>query len=261
MNNSNRLVETEERGGALWIWLNRPERHNALVPDLVFDLQKAIANAASQAPAALVLSGRGPGFSTGGDISTFLDHAGSTRALLDYSECLVGALHEVILDLLLFPAPVLAAVNGPVTGGATGLVLAADVAAMSEGAFIQPYYSEVGFGPDGGWTALLPERIGTAKALEVQYLNERILAADALSLGLVSCVCPPSDLGDCINGWVEKIGERYKQTHQVTRQNVWDEARLAQVRARLDQEKASFLELIARPQTLTGMKTFMKRRA
>ncbi len=56
------LVETETRGGAIWIWLNRPDRHNALVPALVSQLRSAIADAAMTKPVALVLSGRGSAF-------------------------------------------------------------------------------------------------------------------------------------------------------------------------------------------------------
>lgn len=256
-----RLVETEERSGAAWVWLNRPQRHNALIPDLVFDLQEAISDAKSGEPVALVLSGRGASFSTGGDVAAFLDRAGSVQELLDYSEFLVGALHEVVLDLLKFPAPVLVALNGPVTGGSTGLVLAADLVAMSERAFVQPYYSEVGFGPDGGWTALLPDRIGTSRALETQYLNERISASRAKDLGLVTRVCPPADLDKVVEGWVDTIGHSYRQTHRATRQNVWNEARLSEARQRLDQEKTRFLELIARPETIAGMETFTRKRA
>ncbi|MFN3253043.1 enoyl-CoA hydratase/isomerase family protein [Roseibium album] len=260
MNDRPRLVETEERAGALWVWLNRPERHNALVPDLLFDLQDAIAEATSCAPVPLVISGRGASFSTGGDIAAFLRHSGSKQELLDYSEFLVGALHSVILDLLSFPAPVLAAVNGPVTGGSTGLLLAADMNAMSETAFLQPYYSEVGFGPDGGWTALLPNLVGVSKALEIQYLNKRVFANEALALGLTSCVCPSSQLDQAIKGWVGAIGRGYLQTHQATRRHVWNVSRLDEVRDRLDQEKASFLDLIARPETIAGMEKFAGKR-
>lgn len=254
-------VETENRDGVLWLWLNRPERHNALVPALVADLRSAVARAAEQAPPALVLAARGRSFSTGGDVAGFLENSGSVEALKAYSEQLVGGLHTVILDLLAFPAPVLAAINGPLTGGATGLMLAADLVAMAEDAFVQPYYSEVGFGPDGGWTALLPDRIGTAKALQIQYRNERIGATEALVLGLATCICPPEELESQIRSWTNEIAKGYAQTHRATREKVWDDQRRAEVRSRLDQEKTRFLELVTRPETLEGMRDFKKERA
>jgi len=255
------FVETEFRNGATWLWLNRPDRHNALVPNLVFDLRTAIGEAAAKDPAALVLSGRGSSFSTGGDLGGFLDHARSQIELRAYAELLVGGLHDAILDLLAFPAPVMAAVNGPVTGGSTGLMLAADMVAIADNAFVQPYYSEVGFGPDGGWTALLPDRIGTAKALAIQYRNTRIGATEAVELGLAAGSGTAFMLAEMIDGWVADLGQGFAQTHQVTRQNVWDDPRREAVRRRLDQEKARFLDLIGRQGTLEGMKDFTKKRA
>ena len=160
------LVEIEEKNGVAWLWLNRPERHNALVQPLIDELHKAISAVETQNPSALVISGRGYSFSTGGDIHGFLEASTNPNTLVSYADQLVGRLHDVIMDLLAFPAPVLAAVNGPVTGGSVGLMLAADLVAMAEHAFVQPYYSDVGFGPDGGWTALLPEKVGTSQALK-----------------------------------------------------------------------------------------------
>lgn len=255
------FVKSEHRDGAIWLWLDRPERHNALVPELVLELRAAIADAAEREPVALVLSGRGLSFSTGGDIAGFLAHSGSREALSGYARTLVGALHEAILELLAFPAPVLAAVNGPVTGGSTGLVLAADLVAMAEHSFLQPYYSEVGFGPDGGWTALLPERIGAAKALEIQYLNARLNAYEAAKLGLASKVCPLQDLEAAVEAWITRLRKGSALTHQAARLNIWDESRRDGVRLRLDQEKARFLELITRPATLEGMKEFSRLQA
>jgi 2-(1,2-epoxy-1,2-dihydrophenyl)acetyl-CoA isomerase len=255
------FVETEFRNGATWLWLNRPERHNALIPALIHDLRAAIAAAAKRGSAALVLSGRGFSFSTGGDLGGFLEHAGSQRALRGYADTLVGGLHDAILDLLAFPAPVMAAVNGPVTGGSTGLMLAADLVAMAEEAFIQPYYSAVGFGPDGGWTALLPDRIGTSRALAIQYRNTRISAAEAVELGIADGTGPSAALGGIIDGWLGDLGKGHAQTHQATRQNIWDQRRRDDVKRRLDQEKARFLDLVGHQGALDGMREFTKQRA
>lgn len=255
------LIQMEERDGALWLYLNRPARHNALVQPLLDELVTAIVAAETQNPTALVLAARGSSFSTGGDIGGFLENTASTGQLRSYADRLVGTLHNAIMALLSFPAPVLAAVNGPVTGGSAGLLLAADLAVMVPNAFIQPYYSEVGFGPDGGWTALLPEKIGTSKALEFQYLNTRLSAADAKNLGLVTQLCPAPELETQIGSWAAEIAKRFPQTHTATRQNIWDVPRRRMVRERLDQEKARFLDLITKPETLGGMTAFTRKSA
>ncbi|GAA0776121.1 enoyl-CoA hydratase/isomerase family protein [Roseibium denhamense] len=250
-----------EQEGVVWLWLDRPQRHNALIPELVRDLRSSLAWSAAQQPKALVLTGRGRSFSTGGDIAGFIEHAASAEALSSYANQLVGGLHDAIMDLLKFPAPVITSVNGPVTGGAAGFVLAADMVAMSDSAFIQPYYSEVGFAPDGGWTALLPERIGTAKALEIQYLNRQISAQHAERLGLANIVRPTFALEDSIRDWLDDLTRRSGRTHTATRSNIWDADRLTAVKRRLDQEQSRFLDLITMPETLQGMQSFIQRRA
>lgn len=261
MTTGSEQVRVDEIEGAIRVCLDRPSRHNALVPQLLAGLEAALDEAAEKEPVALVLTGNGASFSTGGDIAGFLAHAGSREELLGYAEKLVGGLHEIVLKLLTFPAPVLAAVNGPVTGGSAGLVLAADMVAMAERSFIQPYYSSVGFAPDGGWTALLPDRIGTAKTLQIQYLNERISAKEAKALGLAACVCPRSNLDGVVAQWLRTLEAGSASTHLATRKNVWDDARLEQARARLEREKSRFLDLIVQPDTLAGMNAFLQKRA
>ncbi|WP_346908271.1 enoyl-CoA hydratase/isomerase family protein [uncultured Roseibium sp.] len=239
--------------------LNRPDRHNALTPGLLDDLRNCLQLARGVDPDALVLSAEGRSFSTGGDVGGFMDHAKNPDELLAYSDRIVGTLHDAIIDLLEFPSPVFAAVNGPVTGGSLGLVLAADLIAMSETAFLQPYYGVVGFGPDGGWTALLPERIGTAKALELQYLNSRLKAEDALRLGLANAVVPEKDVAHQIDTWTASIANMNSNTLKTTRANIWDKPRISTVRERLNQEKHRFLQRVTARDTLEGMKRFTGR--
>lgn len=245
--------------GVAVLRLNRPDRHNSLVPDLMQAVRTCIAGARRADPVALVVTGIGKSFSTGGDIGGFLANAETDEALLAYADDLVGALHDTVLELLSFPAPVLAAINGPVTGGSAGFLLASDLVAMADHAFLQPYYGEVGFGPDGGWTALLPERVGTSKALEIQYLNQRITADQAVRLGLASCAVPASELDRTISSWITTIRTKKTSSLVATRAGVWDEHRIGLVRRRLDAEKKRFLENITLASTRSGMAAFVSR--
>lgn len=251
------LVHLDWREGAAWLTLDRPGRGNALVPELLAALRAGIAEARQAGAGALVLTGRGRAFSAGGDVARFAALADDRDALVDWSREIVGALNAAILDLLAFPMPVIAALNGPVTGGSAGLMLAADMVVMSEGAFLQPYYAQMGFAPDGGWTALLPARIGTARALEVQYLNQRLTAADCLRLGLASETCPPAELEARVTALVAALAGMDPGTLAMTRANVWSEERRAVVSGALQRELDGFLALIARPQTRERMRTFL----
>lgn len=251
------LVHLDWREGAAWLTLDRPGRGNALVPELLAALRARIAEARQAGAGALVLTGRGRAFSAGGDVARFAALADDRDALVDWSREIVGALNAAILDLLAFPMPVIAALNGPVTGGSAGLMLAADMVVMSEDAFLQPYYAQMGFAPDGGWTALLPARIGTARALEVQYLNQRLTAADCLRLGLASETCPPAELEALVRVRLSTLAGMDPGTLAMTRANVWSEEHLAAVAKALQRELDGFLALIARPQTRERMRTFL----
>jgi 2-(1,2-epoxy-1,2-dihydrophenyl)acetyl-CoA isomerase len=250
-------VHLDLAGAAAWLTLDRPGRGNALVPELLAAFRVRLAEAQAAGIRVLAITGAGRAFSAGGDVAVFAAHAGDAKALRGYAAEIVGELNAAILDLLAFPAPVIAVVNGPVTGGSAGLMLAADMVAMSEAAFLQPYYSEVGFAPDGGWTALLPERIGAAAALKAMYLNEHLSAADCLRLGLVHRVCAPGDLRAAADAWVGDLLDKDAASLAATRANVWNPARRARVAAALEREREGFLSLIARPETLERMRHFL----
>ncbi|GGE90712.1 enoyl-CoA hydratase/isomerase family protein [Stappia taiwanensis] len=253
------LVHFHREDDVVTLTLDRPGRGNALVPELLAALRGGLARASQEAPAALVLAGKGRAFSAGGDVAAFHEHAGDRDELLRYAAEVVGELNGAILDLLAFPAPVLAAVNGAVTGGSTGLVLASDMVVMSERAFLQPYYGEMGFAPDGGWTALLPERIGAARALEVQYLNARLSAPACRDLGVASTVCAAEALAATVAERLATLRRMDRETLRTTRAHVWSEPRRAQVAAALEEERQAFLRLVVRPETLARMETFLGR--
>ena len=149
-------VKLSRRGKIATITLNRPARHNALVPELLSGLLGAIEHDDCQSAAAVILRAEGRSFSTGGDLLEFKHHCDNIG---DYSRKLVGQLNRVILAMYAHPAPIVCAVHGQVTGGSLGLLLAADWVIMHREVMITPYYVAVGFSPDGGWTALLQLRI------------------------------------------------------------------------------------------------------
>ncbi|MCA0401568.1 MAG: enoyl-CoA hydratase/isomerase family protein [Proteobacteria bacterium] len=239
--------------------LNRPERHNSLVPALIEEFHAALDLLQRDPPALVVLAGTGRSFSTGGDIAGFLEHKGEDRRA--YAAQLVGGLHEAILRLVGLPMPVIGRVQGIATGGALGLVLAADLVAMAEDASFAPFYSEMGFSPDGGWTAMLPERIGPARAGAIQMLNSRVSAAEALALGLVNSVVPLQELDSEIARLVASLRRKSPQSLAATKSLLWSEDRLARLRAGLARERDMFLTMIETREAEIRMEAFLGRRA
>lgn len=251
-------VRCAVRGGIARLVLARPERHNSLVPDLVDRLEAAIAGLDRAALAAVVLSAEGANFSTGGDLAGF-DRAArlSPERLRSYADGLVGGLNRCIMGLLRLPVPVVAEVRGAVTGGAAGLVFAADFVLMTEDAWLRPYYAEVGFAPDGGWTALLLDQIGSQRALAVLALDERIDAARAVALGIATRAVPGDRLAAETDALVETLGRKQPGSIADSCRLIRDARRLAEIEARLDAERQSFVDRVVQPATLTSMRRFM----
>lgn len=253
------LIVLARAGVTATLTLNRPARHNALVPDLLDELNAALARLAADPPACLVLRGAGRSFSTGGDVAAFATLPRGARRR--YAEGLVGGLNTAILGLVDLPCPVIVRLHGPVTGGSCGLVFASDLVAMGPRAFLQPYYVDVGFSPDGGWTALLPDRIGAARASAIQMLNRRIGPDEALSLGLVQTVADEAKLDAAIDAWTSTLAGKVGPSLSATRALLTPPERRRTIADGLERERRRFLDLIETDETEAGMVRFLARSA
>jgi len=249
------LVQCTECNGIVTLTLNRPQRHNALVPELLTPLNAALARVVAASPVALVLRGAGRSFSSGGDVGRF--YATPRDARRAYATDLVGALNAAILALLDLPCPTVAVVQGMVTGGAAGLVLACDIAVGGPHASFAPWYTVVGYSPDGGWTALMPERIGRARALDVQLLNRCIGADEAHRLGLLQYLVPE----DALDAEVVRITKTLQQAQPGSLRRTLTLLRPAreQIAAMLEAERQQFLAQIVTDEADAGMAQFLAR--
>ncbi|WP_375589459.1 enoyl-CoA hydratase/isomerase family protein [Hoeflea alexandrii] len=227
-------------------------RANALEPGLLGDLISALDRAEAQDARIILLCG-GRNFSSGGDVRGFhaatLDGRGQ-----DYARTVVPLLQTIVARLIAMPRLVVVAARGAITGGSAGLLFAADLAVLAPDAFVQPYYPQVGFAPDGGWTALLPERIGAGRAAE-WLQSDRQLSAEALwDAGLATAV---SDIPE--EQALELAASGEIGTRLMTKALIWDSARRRHIETRLEAETTAFLERIGQPDTLRGMSRFLER--
>jgi 2-(1,2-epoxy-1,2-dihydrophenyl)acetyl-CoA isomerase len=154
---------------------------------------------------------------------------------------------------------VIGRIHGPVTGGALGLLLACDLAAVAPQAFLQPYYADVGFGPDGGWTAMLPARIGAAKAREIQLLNRRVPAEEMVALGLANALAPEDMLDGAIAGWCDALAGKQSGAIAATRLLLRPAAESGRIAAGLEAEKQAFVAQIETEEAHRGMARFLNR--
>ncbi|WP_259779396.1 enoyl-CoA hydratase/isomerase family protein [Aestuariispira ectoiniformans] len=252
---ADKLVCLALDGPVARITLNRPDRHNSLVPELLEELLSCVDEVSRNDDIrAVVLQANGCSFSTGGDVQAFHDQGADIKG---YARSIVGALNRCLLALMDCPHPVIGRIHGPVTGGSLGLLLACDLAVMSQKAFIQPYYCEVGFTPDGGWLAILPDRIGARQAGEIMLLNRRVTAADALRLGLVSAVAEDSQIDDWLDERIAELTGKVLHSLRATKKALWTQERRRECAGALDRELNDFIAHIDLPETWAGMSKFL----
>ncbi len=247
------LVESLEQIAVLT--LNHPERDNALVPELLNELLDALDGLRRQARLrALVLQANGRSFSAGDDVRRFLDHL---QDIQDYGGFVVGQLNEAILALVAFPVPIVAAVQGPSAGGSLGFVLASDVVLVAPDAAFAPYFGAIGFGPDGGWTAMLPGVIGRKRAANVLLLDQPITAEQAVVWGLANRIVPAGEIRAEAFAIAAAIAHQQPGSVQRTKRLLWRDCdRLA---ARLEEERQQFVQQIATSEAQFGMAAHVNR--
>jgi 2-(1,2-epoxy-1,2-dihydrophenyl)acetyl-CoA isomerase len=190
--------------------LDRPDAFNAMSPEMIGEMTTAFAWLADQAPLrALIVTGAGKAFCSGGDVNWFKEGVSSEEIDLP-AQVRRGAeaLHTAIIDLRRIPYPVICAVNGPAAGAGFSLALACDIRIASESAFFACAYGRIGASPDGGMTYFLPRVVGPSRALEILLNDPNMSAQDALAERIVSEVVAPEELMDRARTKAEKLAAK-----------------------------------------------------
>lgn len=178
--------------GVATITLNRPERLNALTPALFTEFVSALDRAVAEGARALLLTGAGKAFCSGADLLADGDgiNADNLGAMLE------AAYHPAIRAISALNMPVISAVNGPAAGAGVSLALSADIVIAAESSYFLLAFANIGLVPDAGSTWFVAQAVGRAKAMEMAMLGERIPAARAEALGLITRTVPDEALID-----------------------------------------------------------------
>jgi len=190
--------------------LDRPDAFNAMSPEMIGEMTVAFSWLADQAPLrALIVTGAGKAFCSGGDVNWFKEGVSSEEIDLP-AQVRRGAdaLHTAIVDLRRIPYPVICAVNGPAAGAGFSLALACDIRIASESAFFACAYGRIGASPDGGMTYFLPRVVGPSRALEILLNDPNMSAPDALAEKIVAEVVAPDELMERARAKAEKLAAK-----------------------------------------------------
>lgn len=194
--------EIRDNGVAI-LTLNRPKSLNSFNQEMCYELTETCKKV-SKDPAikALVITGTGKGFSAGGDIGVLaaMKDPIHSKEVYDMSSGAVTAVYEV-------EKPVIAAVNGPVAGAATALMMACDLIIAVDSAKLGFNFVNIAFCPDSGCSYFLSRKVGYHKALEILWFGKILTAAEALELGIINKVVPDEEVLAQSIKWADRLAE------------------------------------------------------
>ena len=174
--------------GIARLTFNRPDRLNSFNDAMHAEVRDALARTRNDASTrVLLLTGAGRGFCAGQDLS---DRAVSASdAQVDLGASIERNYKPLVLGLRSLPMPVICAVNGVAAGAGANLAFACDIVIAAKSASFIESFSKLGLIPDTGGTYFLPRLVGTARAMGMAMLGDKISAEQAAAWGLIwQCV-------------------------------------------------------------------------
>lgn len=207
----------EVSGGVATVTFDRPDRLNALTFEVYADLRDLLTELPHRDDVrALVLTGTGRGFCSGGDVHDIIGalQEADARTLLDFTR-MTGS---VVQGMRTCPLPVLAAVNGVAAGAGAVIALAADFRLLARSASFRFLFTKVGLaGADMGAAYLLPRLVGVGRATELLMLGEPVDAERAVEIGLAGRVVDDEKLGEAAGELARTLAEGPALAHATTK--------------------------------------------
>src|SRR5229473_4604069 len=177
-------ILVSQEAGVLTVTLNRPEKLNAFNPEMHQDLRRALERAADEAEVrAVLITGAGRGFCAGQDLAERNVNPGA--APIDLSVSIGSYYNPLVRRLRGLPKPVVCAVNGIAAGAGANIALACDLVLAARSASFVQSFAKLGLVPDSGGTYFLPRLVGTARAMGLALLAEKLNAEQAAEWGLI----------------------------------------------------------------------------
>ena len=177
------------QGGVARLTLHRPDKLNSFNVAMHLEVRDALSKVAGdKSIRAMVLTGAGRGFCAGQDLADSAVSPGEGNSV-DLGDSVEKYYGPLVLSVRALPIPVICAVNGVAAGAGANLALACDIVIATKSAsFIEPF-CKLGLIPDTGGTYFLPRLIGTARAMGLAMLGEKLSAEQAAAWGLIwKCV-------------------------------------------------------------------------
>jgi 2-(1,2-epoxy-1,2-dihydrophenyl)acetyl-CoA isomerase len=185
---SYQTINFEVTDGIARLTLNRPDRLNSFNTTMHLEVRAALSsimdgNKGEAKARVLVLTGAGRGFCAGQDLGDRAVAPGG--ASVDLGESIEKNYKPLVMTLRNLPMPVIGAVNGVAAGAGANIALACDLVIAARSASFVQAFEKLGLVPDSGGTWFLPRLVGTARAMGLAFLGEKLTAEQAAQWGLI----------------------------------------------------------------------------
>jgi methylglutaconyl-CoA hydratase len=219
-----------DEGGLRTITLNRPERRNAMTPEMQLELLAALGEAAVSSCRVVVLQGAGQAFCSGLDLSALQAMSNQTPADHRADAERITRLFRTLYEL---PKPTIAAVHGPAIAGGTGLATICDFTLAVPTSKFGYTEARIGFVP-ALVSAFLALQIGDKRARDLLLTARLFDAEEAYRLGLINEVVPPDSLAEHVRALAQMLAANSPESLRATKQllaaqnKAWLDAAIAQ---------------------------------
>jgi 2-(1,2-epoxy-1,2-dihydrophenyl)acetyl-CoA isomerase len=244
--------------GIARVTLNRPDRLNSFTAKMHEELRDALATVRADTSArVLLLTGAGRGFCAGQDLSDRAVAPGD--APVDLGASIEANYRPLVLALQSFPMPVVCAVNGVAAGAGANIALACDlVVAAKSASFIQAF-CKIGLIPDSGGTFFLPRLVGTARAMGLALLGDKLSAQQAADWGLIWKCVEDAELEGTVDALLAQLAQAPTRGLVATRRALHATTQ-ATLEAQLDLERDLQRELGCSADYREGVAAFLAKR-
>ncbi len=250
------VVRVENTGGTRVVTLNRPQARNALTREMLTLARRAFEEASSALDVrCVVLCGAGGHFCSGADLRQNLM---DDLQLMDHLEVYMDAFHGLVKSVVRCDKPAIAMMDGGAVGFGADLAFACDLRVASTRAYAQEKFVKIGLMPDGGGTFWLPRLVGTARAMQMILLADKVEAEELHRLGVVAKVVDAAALRDATLAVARQIEAGPPLALAAAKRSIyasWGSFEEALLRERTEQ-----LKLLRTSDSLEGVAAWMQKR-
>lgn len=190
------MIKISRENQILTIQIHRPEKKNALVPEMYLDMATALESVPESADKVVLIKGSSDCFTAGNDISDFASNAKPED---------VSVSHRFMLALMKCSVPVVAQVQGMAIGIGTTLLLHCDFVYCDESAKFAMPFIKLGLVPEYASSYILPRISGNLAAAELLMLGEAFDAEKARKCGIITQCVSSQDIDEHIKGVLSKL--------------------------------------------------------